>query len=55
VYLSARPGFQIRHVWFLSVATVAFQLLVSLLLLRREFRRKLGTPAPSLAPSPAGA
>jgi putative MATE family efflux protein len=55
VYLSARPGFQIRHVWFLSVATVAFQLLVSLLLLRREFRRKLGTPAPSLAPSPARA
>ena len=55
VYLSTQPGFQIRHVWFLSVATVAFQLLVSLLLLRREFRRKLGSPAPGLAPSPAGA
>jgi putative MATE family efflux protein len=55
VYLSSRPGFQIRHIWFLSVATVAFQLLVSLLLLRREFRRKLGSPAPGLTPSPAGA
>jgi putative MATE family efflux protein len=55
VYLSSRPGFQIRHIWFLSVATVAFQLVVSLLLLRREFRKKLGSPAPNLRPSPASA
>ena len=55
VYLSSRPGFQIRHIWFLSVATVALQLVVSLLLLRREFRRKLAPVAGTLAPSPAGA
>ncbi len=55
MWLSTRPGFQIRHIWMLSVATVAVQLMVSLLLLRREFRRKLGQPSPGLSPSPAGA
>ena len=55
VYLSSRPGFQIRHIWFLSVATVALQLIVSLLLLRREFRKRLGPQEATLAPSPAGA
>lgn len=55
VWLSTRPGFQIRHVWILSVATVTLQLAISLLLLRREFRRKLGQPAPGFAPSPASA
>jgi hypothetical protein len=53
MWLSTRPGFQIRHIWILSVSTVVVQLAVSLLLLRREFRRKLGDPAPNLAPSPA--
>ena len=55
LWLSTRPGFQIRHIWMLSVATVVVQLVVSLLLLRREFNRKLGQPSPGLAPSPAGA
>lgn len=55
VWLSTRPGFQIRHIWLLSVATVMVQLVVSLLLLRREFRRRLAPPAPGLSPSPAGA
>jgi putative MATE family efflux protein len=53
MWLSTRPGFQIRHIWILSVTTVVVQLAVSLLLLRREFRRKLGDPVPNLAPSPA--
>jgi putative MATE family efflux protein len=53
MWLSTRPGFQIRHIWLLSVTTVVVQLAVSLLLLRREFRRKLGEPSPGLAPSPA--
>jgi putative MATE family efflux protein len=39
--LSRMPGFQIRHVWYLSVASILFQACVNLLLLRREFRRKL--------------
>jgi Na+-driven multidrug efflux pump len=55
IWLSTRPGFQIRHIWMLSVATVLVQLTVSLLLLRREFRRKLGPAAPGLSPSPASA
>jgi putative MATE family efflux protein len=53
MWLSTRPGFQLRHIWTLSVATVVVQLTVSLLLLRREFRRKLGQSSPTLAPSPA--
>lgn len=53
MWLSTRPGFQIRHIWMLSVATVVVQLTVSLLLLRREFRRKLGQSSPTLAPAPA--
>lgn len=39
--LSHRPGFQIRHVWYLSVASILFQACVNLLLLRREFQKKL--------------
>lgn len=39
--LSRMPGFQIRYVWYLSVASILFQACVNLLLLRREFRRKL--------------
>src|SRR5438477_3685146 len=39
--LSHTPGFQIRHVWYLSVASILFQACVNLLLLRREFRKKL--------------
>src|SRR6185503_2492759 len=41
VWLSTRPGFELRHLWFLSVGTVALQALASLWLLHREFRRKL--------------
>jgi putative MATE family efflux protein len=39
--LSRMPGFQIRHVWYLSVASILFQACVNLLLLQREFRKKL--------------
>jgi putative MATE family efflux protein len=39
--LSRRPGFAIDHVWYLSVATVVAQAAVNVLLLRREFRRRL--------------
>jgi Na+-driven multidrug efflux pump len=40
-WLSTRAGFQIREVWYLSVATVAVQAIMNLLLLKREFDRKL--------------
>jgi Na+-driven multidrug efflux pump len=39
--LSRTPGFQIRHVWYMSVASILVQAGVNLLLLRREFQRKL--------------
>jgi putative MATE family efflux protein len=40
-YLSRLPGFYIKQVWYLSVASILFQACVNLLLLRHEFRRKL--------------
>jgi Na+-driven multidrug efflux pump len=55
LWLSTRPGFQIRQIWTLSVVTVLIQLVVSLLLLRREFRKRLGPGAPTLSPSPVSA
>ena len=39
--LSHRPGFQLRHAWHLSVATVAVQCGANTWLLHREFARKL--------------
>lgn len=35
------PGFEIRHIWYLSVASQLIQACINLLLLRRELRRKL--------------
>jgi putative MATE family efflux protein len=45
--LSLRPGFAIREVWYLSVATVTVQAVINLILLSREFRRKLSFAEPS--------
>src|SRR5438552_3713567 len=42
--LSFHPGFQIRHVWYLSVGSIIFQACLNLLLLRRELQRKLVFP-----------
>ena len=42
--LSLRPDFHIRHVWYLSVASVAIQAVLNLLLLRREFAHRLVFP-----------
>lgn len=41
ILLSRTPGFHIRHVWYLSVASILLQACVNLLLLRREFQQKL--------------
>jgi Na+-driven multidrug efflux pump len=46
--LARQPGFQMRHVWYVSLASVGVQTCVNLWLLRREFDRKLG-----FAPLPA--
>jgi len=45
--LSQRPGFEIREVWQLSVATVAIQAVLNLLLVQREFRRRLAFAPPA--------
>jgi len=39
--ISRQPGFQMSHVWYLSVASVAVQAVFNLWLLYREFGRKL--------------
>ena len=36
------PGFELRWLWFLSVTATIAQMVMSLVLLRREFRLKLG-------------
>jgi Na+-driven multidrug efflux pump len=45
--LSKQPGFHLNWIWYLSVASVLIQLALSLLLLRREFNKRLifGEPA----------
>ena len=50
--LSRLPGFELTTIWYLSVAGTVAQLTISLLLLRREFRRRL-PPAIPAGMSPA--
>jgi Na+-driven multidrug efflux pump len=49
VWLSRQPGFELVHVWYLSVATTWLQVAVSLLLLRAQFGERLGAPSRSPA------
>jgi len=51
LFLARVHGFELRWIWYLTVVSVALQMIVSLLLLRREFRLKL----PGLAAAPASA
>jgi Na+-driven multidrug efflux pump len=43
LWLSTRPDFALNHVWYVSLLSMFLQALVSYLLLRREFVRRLGT------------
>jgi Na+-driven multidrug efflux pump len=45
--LSRMPGFELRWIWYLSVAAVAIQMTLNLLLLMREFRIRLRFAIPS--------
>jgi putative MATE family efflux protein len=45
LWLAHRPGVELRHFWYLSVASVALQALTSLLLLRMVMRQRLSAPA----------
>jgi Na+-driven multidrug efflux pump len=44
IFLATRPDFYIRQVWYLSVASILVQAGANLLLLRREFRKRLVFP-----------
>jgi putative MATE family efflux protein len=50
VWLAKQPEFKLEHVWYLSVCSMFLQAVVSLVLIRREFGRKLG---PVAVPAPA--
>jgi hypothetical protein len=39
--VSRLPGFELRWIWFLSVGSVFVQLVLAMVLLRREFARRL--------------
>lgn len=47
-WLSWQPGFYIEQVWYLSVATVALQAVISLVLLREQFSRRLRFAEPAV-------
>jgi len=51
--MSRRPGFELRHVWYLAVATVLVQMALNVWLLQREFRRKLRFDVQVAVPAPA--
>ena len=46
IWLSRQPGFELKHLWMLSIATITLQAVVSCTLLRREFKLRL-RPAPT--------
>jgi len=50
IWLSTRPGFRIEQVWYLSIAATTLQAGLSLWLLRREFRKRLGLPGQEVTP-----
>jgi putative MATE family efflux protein len=45
IWLAQLPTFQLRWIWYLSVAAILLQLALAMTLLRREFRVKLGAAA----------
>jgi putative MATE family efflux protein len=51
IWVSSQPWFQLKHVWFLSVATVVLQTVVSLLLLQKQLRTRLSSLAPLAPPA----
>ena len=54
--ISRTPGFEIRHVWYLSVGSIILQMCVNLLLLRHELRKRLRFDEPdSFIPASATA
>jgi len=50
--LSRHPNFQLKHVWYLSLASVFLQLAINVWLLHREFDRKLGRVVAATSATP---
>ena len=46
LWLASQPHFELIHVWYISVASIALQAILSLWLVRREFRLRLSAPQP---------
>jgi putative MATE family efflux protein len=53
VWLAGLPGFQLKWIWYLSVAAVALQMAANLLLLQRELRLHFTAPVPAGADQPS--
>lgn len=49
IWVASRPEFQLREMWYVSVATMFVQTAVSWAFVRREFARRLGVPQPLAA------
>jgi MATE family, multidrug efflux pump len=47
ILLARQPGFELRWIWYLSVAAVLLQVVASLWLLRREFELRLSSMEPA--------
>lgn len=45
LWLAKQPEFKLEHVWYLSVASMFLQAIVSLTLVRKEFAKRLTPPA----------
>ena len=53
IWLMRQPGFRLLHVWYVSLATVPVQALISLLLLRWQLRERLRSMHAPVQPVPA--
>jgi len=54
VLIARMPGFEIKHIWYLSVTSQMIQAGINLLLLRRELRKKLNFDEAAGMPAMAG-
>jgi putative MATE family efflux protein len=55
IFLSRVAGFHLAWIWYLGIVAVLLQTIANVLLLQREFKRKLDAPIPAIAHAvPAG-
>ena len=54
IWVSKQPGFRLEQLWYVSVATVWMQAVVSYLLLRHQFNRRLVDEPPRPIGAPVG-